>query len=231
MVIPRHGVHLAGFKLRRIVVSNRQLMTAREIVVLSGLQVGDNLLAVDLDEVEKRVSSHPDIRSAAVSRHVPDTIKIEIAERFPVASVHKGRRYVVDGDGIFLSDRKQRGNSSLPMLVGLDFGEVRVGEKLSSPGAERVLDLVRRCCETGLARQLELVSIDVRDPDNLILRTKDIEEIRLGNGEIGQRLQLLSYILEERKKRGLNSPARYLDLRWKNVTEMPLRSGERSGRG
>jgi hypothetical protein len=69
---------------------------------------------------------------------------------------------------------------------------------------------------------LELVSVDASDPDNYLLRSNVIQEIRLGGDDLNERLRLLSFILKQRKYRGMDGPASYIDLRWKDVAELPL---------
>jgi len=132
------------------------------------------------------------------------------------------RRCVVDAEGFVLSARKERNSRSLPLLIGLKLGPVRSGDRLCSPAAKNALGIVERYRESELCRQLELVSVDASDPDNYLMRSNVIQEIRLGKENLGERLQLLSFILKQRKYRGLDGPASYIDLRWKDVAELPL---------
>ena len=132
------------------------------------------------------------------------------------------RRCVVDAEGVVLSARKERNSKSLPVLIGLKLAGVRPGDRLCSATAKRALGIVEQCRESELCRQLELVSVDVSDPDNYVMRSNVVQEIRLGNENLGERLRLLSFILKQRTYRGLDGPASYIDLRWKDVAELPL---------
>ncbi len=135
------------------------------------------------------------------------------------------RRYVVDAEGFVLSAKKERNSKSLPLLLGLKLGPVRPGDRLWSPAAKNALGIVEHYRESDLSRQLELTSVDASDPDNYLMRSDAIQEIRLGRENLGERLQLLSFILKQRKYRGHDGPASYIDLRWKDVAELPLASG------
>lgn len=220
-----------GHTVRWIAISGEHLFKKGEIVSLSGVRVGDNLLSISLQDVRSRICAHPDVKDAAVSRRILGGVRIKVYERFPVAAVHRGRRYVVDGEGIILSRRKERMNRALPMIVGLELDEVRAGNRLESPEAEMSLDVVKRYRDLGLCRLIELMSVDVRDPENLVLRTRAIQEIRLGSGDLSRRMDLLSYILKQRKDRGLDGTASYIDLRWNDVSEMPLSGAGLARRG
>ncbi|MDD5557660.1 MAG: FtsQ-type POTRA domain-containing protein [bacterium] len=236
---PRGFMRPTGFTLRWIEVRNADLLGREEIVSLAGLKVGDDLLAADIRSIRERLRSHPDIRDAVVRRRIPGTVSIRVVERVPVAAVCRPeggqpagadrRRAVVDEEGIVLSAAKERAHRSLPVLLGLADDALRPGERLASPGARRALEVVRAYRESDLPRQIELVGVDVSDPSNCVLRSRSIAEIRLGGERLPERLRLLSYILAQRSSRGLAGPASYLDLRWRDVAEMPLGGGPPSG--
>lgn len=227
----------SGFTVRWVEVSNTDLLSKREVLSLAGVRVGDSLVSVDIAKIRRRLCAHPDVRDAVVTRKVPGRIGIRVYERFPIAAIHfpsfgrhdsgapSGlgvRRYVLDEEGYVLSHRKEVHHQSLPYLLGVTAKTVRTGDRLSDPAARKALDIVRYYRETSLCRQMELVSVDVSDPENYLLRSVQIQEVRLGTEDLKRRLELLSYILAQRKQRGLDAPARYLDLRWQDAAEMPL---------
>ena len=236
----------SGFTVRWIEVSNEELLSKERIRALAGIKGGDNLFSADLQKIRARVCAHPDIRDAMVSRRMPGGVLIRVHERFPVAAIYcpplsparqfqgqaglaaglfegeRMRRCVVDAEGVVLSARKERNSRSLPVLIGLKLGAVRPGDRLCSAAAKHALGIVEQYRGSELCRQMELVSVDVGDPDNYLMRSNVVQEIRLGNENLGERLRLLSFILAQRKYRGLDCTARYIDLRWKDVAELPL---------
>ncbi len=235
----------SGFTVRWIEVNNEELLSKDRVRALADIKVGDNLFSADLQKIRARICAHPDIRDAVVNRKMPGGVVIRVYERYPIAAVYcpargvaqqssppagadvstgsdRMRRYVVDADGIVLSARKERNSKSLPLLLGLNLGPVRPGDRLSSEAAKSSLGIVEHYRESELCRQLELVSVDASDPDNYLMKSSLIQEIRLGGDNMDERLQLLSFILKQRKYRGLDGPASYIDLRWKDVAELPL---------
>ncbi|MCX6356899.1 MAG: FtsQ-type POTRA domain-containing protein [Candidatus Aureabacteria bacterium] len=223
----------AGFSVRWIDVRTSDLLTRAEVIALSGLRVGDNLLTADLGRIRRAICAHPDVKDAAVSRTLPGRVSIRVYERYPVAAVHvpsspraQGastvRRYVIDEEGCVLSVKKELRNRALPLLLGLTIDVARPGERLRDPMTQKALEIIKGYRDTGLCRQIDLVSVDVSDPENYLLRSASIQEIRLGAEQLTDRLQLLSYILKQRGFRGMELPAAYLDLRWKDVAELPL---------
>lgn len=232
----------SGFTVRWIEVSNEELLSKERIRSLAGVKVGDNLFSADLGKIRARIRSHPDVRDAVVNRRMPGGVVIRVYERYPVAAIYcpvrvasqqaqppggtsqgeRMRRCVVDAEGVVLSARKERSSKSLPLLLGLNLGAVRPGDRLCSDAAKNALGIVAHYRESELCHQLELVSVDAGDPDNYLMRSNVIQEIRLGRDDLDERLRLLSFILKQRKYRGLDGPASYIDLRWKDVAELPL---------
>jgi cell division septal protein FtsQ len=218
----------AGFAVKWVRVDRAHMLSEREILALADVKIGSNLLLSDLEKIRARICAHPDIKDAVVSRKIPGGIQIKVYERFPVAAIHYRKRYVIDEEGVVLSARKERMNRCVPFLTGLRLKDVRVGEALHTPGLKKALEVVKRYHETELCRQIELISVDMSDPTNVVMRSHKIEEIRLGEKNLDERLKLLSYILKQRSDQGRDGPARYIDLRWNDVTEMPLEgNGER----
>lgn len=211
------------FTVRWIEVANEELLTKREIIALARTRVGDNLITADLGAIRDRLRAHPDIRDVVVSRRIPGGILIRIYERTPIATVYAGGRYVLDEEGCVLSPKREEASRALPSITGVSPGPLRAGDRLRAPAVQRALEVVKAYHETELDRQIELVSVDMADPENTVLRSNTIEEIRMGDEGVAERMQLLSFVLGQRKLRGIDGPASYLDLRWKDVAEMPAR--------
>lgn len=211
------------FTVRWIEVANEELLTKREVIALSRMRVGDNLITADLGSIRDRLRAHPDIRDAVVSRKVPGGILIRIYERTPIATVYAGGRYVLDEEGCVLSPKKEQTSRALPSITGVSPGPLRAGDRLRASAIRRAIEVVKAYHESELDRQIELVSVDMTDTENTVLRSNTIEEIRIGDESVAERMQLLSFVLAQRKLRGIDGPASYLDLRWKDVAEMPAR--------
>ncbi len=109
----------AGFAVREIKVEG-QKNAEREVVLLAlGLRGDASIFAFDLNAARARIESLSWVRSARVSRLLPDTIKVEITERRPLAIWQRGGRLsVIDENGIPLSDSKVADYASLPLIVG-----------------------------------------------------------------------------------------------------------------
>lgn len=98
--------------LRTIRVRGEGRVGAMEAARLSGLGAGKNLFSLDLDAAQKRLSTHPWIAGARLSRDWPHGVLIELRERRPVARMPDGKW--IARDGVVLDPR---GASALPLLA------------------------------------------------------------------------------------------------------------------
>ena len=113
----------ALFGLRAIEVDGLRLLDGDDVLAASGLVVGTNIFAVDLDDVERRLEEVCWIESALVVRKPPDRLAVEIVERRRMAWVELGETYGIARDGVLLPKDQAAGESfadlNLPIISGL----------------------------------------------------------------------------------------------------------------
>ena len=73
------------FRLEEISVIGNEMLTSREIVARSGLDVGANLFDTDLLSATQMLTAHPLVRGALLLRQPPGSLVITIDERRPLA--------------------------------------------------------------------------------------------------------------------------------------------------
>ena len=77
----------ARLTLAHIAVKGNRLVSEQEILLRSGVTLGDNYETIDLESVSKRISQQPMIKSASAKRTLHEGISIDIIERIPVAAM------------------------------------------------------------------------------------------------------------------------------------------------
>jgi hypothetical protein len=93
------------------------------ISTLAAVPVGQvNLFDLDLKEVEKRILSHPWIRSVTLVKRFPQTLSIHVIFREPHALFQNksGDMAYVDGDGRIFGRVNVLARSDLPLISGID---------------------------------------------------------------------------------------------------------------
>lgn len=110
---------LVGFRLNAVQVEGATRDATADILRASGLRRDQPILAVDLDDLRKRIENVGWVKSARVVRMLPDTLVISIVQRGTAAVwQHNGRTLVVDETGRPIPEADPSKFPDLPLVVG-----------------------------------------------------------------------------------------------------------------
>ena len=144
------------FAIRRIVVDDNGVLTPVRVMQFASVQIGQNLLSVDLDQVRHNLEMLPLVRSVEVRRMLPDRLFIRVAERTAVARLRAASREL--GDETFYIDRAGYVMKALKLADGLAVAELadaadsgRLAQSVVSP-LEGETDRPKAGREGGTAR-------------------------------------------------------------------------------
>jgi cell division septal protein FtsQ len=144
----------------------------------------------DLFELKSKIERIPFVKTASVTRVLPDGLRVQIVERQPVALVTRaGRDYLADVDGeiLALADHPEEG---LPFaMIGWD--ETK-SEKAMRDNIERVKIYQRMVGEWRAANVLSRVQninlADLREPRAMISDSDTLVSIDVGRENYGENL-------------------------------------------
>jgi len=217
-------LHHPDFVIRHVYVVCQGVRTVPdcEIVARARIVSNMNIYATSLEPMAQRLRQHPDIATVEISKRHPDALVISFTEREPVALLKPaagGPDIPVDRDGVMLSARKLRYASELPRLEGLPAVTYRPGAALEDarvPVAMRFVDTLRRMQQQIF---LEITSIHFAHPKQVSLKSKYIDEIRLGAEYSLDNVMRLLKTVEVLRAQHRN--ARCVDLRFADVVVTP----------
>ncbi|WP_431855486.1 cell division protein FtsQ/DivIB [Azospirillum sp.] len=206
----------AGLSVNDVAVHGRTATDPDIILRTLGVERGAPILDLDLTEAKARLEQLPWVASAAIERHLPDTLYVRLSEREPMAIWQNDRRFtVIDREGRPLADAAElarRGNRDverLPQVVGANApGQVQkllaaldrvpavakrlkaatwVGDrrwnltldngvvvKLPEGGMLTALRQLADMDATGKVLDRDIVVVDLRQPDRMVLQTSVI---------------------------------------------------------
>ena len=108
------------FAIRHIDVQDGQIKTAdmiREYFAYEGVTIGSNLFAFDVDAFrDLYLARNPLVKHVEIQRVLPDTLKISIVEREPLARLGQRESLVSDREGFVF--RLSSGLHKLPVIIG-----------------------------------------------------------------------------------------------------------------
>lgn len=195
-------------KVVHIEVSGGRFLSEGEVIQLLGPALGENILGLDLEQLKAKLRGSPWVAEAVVKRSLPDTLRVGIRERVPLALAEVDRLYLMDGDGALIDIYGPRtAHFDLPIVRGLQGidGEARRDR------AQRAGALLRDLGELGA----EISEVQVEDSGDLrlVLRGRG-EVLRMGappyRKKFGGFLALRRDLAERCPK------AEYFDLRFRD---------------
>jgi hypothetical protein len=172
-----------AFAVQKIVILNDGTLSEADVLRWAGVRRGDNLLALDLTRVQRDLQLVPLIRFAAVERVPPDTLRIRIEERQPLARLMAPRfgvlnqeitfvPYCIDAEGYVFtmggaglpSQPAWRADLPLPWLRGFEAAEVLPGRTLTLPAVRAALTLLDAFRRSPAAGLVDVAGIDLSVP-------------------------------------------------------------------
>ena len=196
------------FHVETIEVEGLETLDKQEIIDLSGIQVGDDLLFISKAKVAENLKAQPYAELSGIRRSLPTTVILEIKERKAYIAVKYGEGYAyLDAEGRVLQVNSTLGDKA--EVLGLELNSAMVGE-MAKTNEEYLLTVLQRVMksleENGLLSEIQ--SIDLQKPSSILLRTKQGLGIRLGSSDqLEQKMEwvvsLLPRMIEEGKRNGI----------------------------
>ncbi|MDZ4743603.1 MAG: FtsQ-type POTRA domain-containing protein [Verrucomicrobiota bacterium] len=195
-----------SYTLQNIYIDNHAQMSQVEILQIAQVKKGDNLFALDLEEVRSKLEGIPHIKNAEVYRQLPDSLTIRLIERQPVArlglwsgKVDNGVRvidqYLLDDESVVMGRRPAQ-SPHYPFLVGLnEKQEIKEGMKLANPEAIAACKLLKRIDVSPARSIIEIVQIDVSKKDQVTLVLNDGARIKVLSQFVDEHIERLEAIL------------------------------------
>jgi cell division protein FtsQ len=109
-------------KVTHVEVRGGSALSPDAVQELLGPALGENILNLDLDALKARVQRSPWVADATVTRTLPDTLRVEVRERVPLAlaEVEGQSLQLMDADGALIEPYGPRTASyDLPIVRGL----------------------------------------------------------------------------------------------------------------
>jgi len=228
-----------SFAIQQVEIETDGVISSDQLRRWSGVRNGQNLLALDLAEVKRNLEQVPNIKAVSLERILPNTLRLRITEREPIAQVNVLRPngleftvYQLDADAYVTVplDPRQRAvplhgsGDELPLLSGINFSELQPGRQIDSPQIGAALKLIQEFESSPMANLVSLKRIDVSSVPVLIATTEQGSEITFGLNDFERQLGRWHQVHQEcmRYNRGIAS----LDLAVSENT--PLRLQEAS---
>ncbi|MEN9576076.1 MAG: Cell division protein FtsQ [Verrucomicrobiota bacterium] len=184
-----------AFATKTIDLQTEGVLTAEALRKWAGVRVGENLMGLDLARIKRDLEFVPLIQSAAVERVLPDTLRIRVTERVPVAQVavlrpNAGGRYttvihLLDATGFVMlpPDRTMVADPTalqmdwLPELRGVNDVDLKLGRQVASAQVRAALRLLTHFERSAMFGRSDIRRVDVAGLEVLTATTSTGGEI------------------------------------------------------
>lgn len=176
----------ARFEAKTIAFEPTPHLSAERLTELMALAPGTNILAVDVYAVRRSIEADPWVASATVSRELPDTLHVAVAEHTPAAVLHSGHFYLLDDAGVPFKRVAPGERGSLPVITGVERDLLVQGDPAAAQIIRRALDVLASYNAKARPR---LGEIHIGDGGEALLYTEKTGTLlRLGRGPVTERL-------------------------------------------
>jgi cell division septal protein FtsQ len=189
----RAAASASFFQARHVEVNNTSRVSADEIKAVVRRAVAQTgVWQADLDGISAELQRMPWVRTAVVSRVLPDGLRVRVTERVPTAIVRtaSGRLVWVDTDAVMLGAIRPTDVMPPFFIRGLDEAETSAARFANRERMQKY-ELMRGEWEAqGLSERVSEVNLDdLRDVRAQLAGDDSQIEVRLGREDFGNRLK------------------------------------------
>ena len=207
------------FKATQLNVTGINRLSGREVIQQAGLSDGINIFSVNLTMARKMLLAHPWIAEAEISREIPSGISVRIREHEPLAIIDMNRKFLLSRQGEIFKEWKANDPVDLPIIAGLEFSDLNVGEMPTSQPFKAVMSILKLGQkDDSVVANKQIRKIEIDKDIGLTIRINDsIGTIKLGYDDYPNKYKRLQEVLfyfqsgknlENVKSIDLNNPDR-----------------------
>jgi cell division septal protein FtsQ len=145
----------------------------------------------DLDEIKAKVEKLPFVKTASVSRVLPDGLSVHVVERIPIAVVKlPGGNVLVDNESNVLAKASENEPTLPVMITGWDESKTEKAVKENLERVKMYQKMLTEWREVGLASRVQSVDLaDLRDPKAITEDAGNPVTISVGRESFAQHLK------------------------------------------
>jgi len=214
VVVYRAAAAASFFQIKKVETKGATRASADDIQALVRREVAaTGVWRADLQELRQHLEHLPWVRTAIVTRVLPDGIRVRITERQPRAVVRtsSGKFIWVDDDAVYLGD--MAATDQMPTFFLRGWNEEEGGQAENKQRVAKFLELQKDWDAQGLSERVSEVNLqDLRDVRVQLANDDSQIEIRLGAQEQGARLKKALTVLDAQRQTARGPLISYIDL-------------------
>lgn len=201
------------FAIRSVDLVGAKRNTVEQLKAEAGIVVGGNIFALDTEASERKLLENPWISEVKITRRLPNTLRIELAEREASAVVALGDRlYLVTREGVPFKEVQPGDPYDMPLITGASPENLARDRKREIERIQTGLDVLRQYERVPLSRVYPAEEVHLADAGDVTLTCgKDGVSLELGTGPWRKKLLMAEEVVGELRKKGRTPGIVFLD--------------------
>lgn len=187
------------FNINTVVVQGDSGYTDEQIVEVSGIHTGDNLVRLDTFAVRERLlTGLLNVEDASIHKAYPSSVEITLRPCVPSANIaYDGGTLLVSAKGKIL-DTNAKVTDALLQIYGFEPATPTLGTYLKSIDETKDKIFTTICAEISAKGYEKIISVDMTDKYNIMVNFENRIYFYLGNSnEISYKLELATAAMSE----------------------------------
>lgn len=206
----------SSLRAKQVVVRGVVYVEKNQVVQLAEVAPGTPLYEVDLTKVQRNVMSHYFIRRATVERDLPNTIRITVEERQPLAIVVDEKLSYLDDEGVVLPSAVSKAVMDLPVVSGVAKSvSLKPGLTVDNADVREALQVLALLKSSNREMYHRISEVQLRNGGDMVLLSAESGvPIIFGHGDVADKVaRLEAFWAAEVANRGTQL-LQYIDLRY-----------------
>ena len=212
----RAAASASFFQIRNVETRGAARASVEDIKTVVRRDVNETgVWRADLEQLSKHLERLPWVRTAVVTRVLPDGIRVRITEREPKAVVRTaaGRFIWVDDDAVYLGEMAPTDQMPTFFLRGWNEDDSTTAQTENRDRVGKFLELQRDWSGQGISERVSEVNLlDLRDVRVQLAGDDSQIEVRLGSQDQGTRLAKALTVLDAQRQTARGPLISYIDL-------------------
>jgi cell division protein FtsQ len=207
-----HVMKSPRFAITAIEVEGAARRSQDALVAESGLALGTNVFAADLDAARAKLLADSWVESASLQRRLPGTILVRVTEHKPAAIVALGDTVFATAEGEPFAKLRPDDPVDLPLVTGLSPDDLANDREGAVRTIRRAIDLAAEYDHSEVARRapLEEVHVSPEGTFTLVVGHSGLELV-LGGPPFRRKLDQAARVFAELDRRGARGDVIMLD--------------------
>jgi len=173
------------FTVSKLYIKEGAVLNSSLIKEYMKIGEGKNLFGFDITQVRRDfLGNVPNVESVEISRELPDTLRVAIIERVPLARLSGRGQFVVDNKGyVFLT---RSGSNDIPVIMGYDLRGLKPGDRIGGMGLAGV-EAIDVCGDQQVG--IHITEVDIKAKDYVFIRLWEGKSAMLSWDKMGEMTQ------------------------------------------